>query len=176
MHIKTLKNYYFINSFDINNLQNQSKETIIIYRNYTSSNINIINLLKLKNFLNKKGNKFFLANNFRLALNLGLDGVYIPSFNQKFDHLALKFPNNFTVVGSAHNLREIRIKELQGVQSIFISSLFKKNKNYLGINKFKILKKCTKKNIVALGGVSKSNIKKIRLINVSSFAGISFFE
>ena len=65
---------------------------------------------------------------------------------------------------------------MQGVQSIFISSLFKKNKNYLGINRFKILKKCTKKNVVALGGISKSNIKKLKLVNVSSFAGISYFK
>ena len=37
------------------------------------------------------------------------------------------------------------IKELQKVQNIFISSLFKKNKNYLGIYRFKILGKYTKK-------------------------------
>ena len=83
---------------------------------------------------------------------------------------------NFAVVGSAHNLKEIRIKELQKVQNIFISSLFKKNKNYLGLNKFKILNKYTKKNVVALGGISKKNIKKIKLLNISSIAGISYFE
>ena len=67
---------------------------------------------------------------------------------------------NFTIVGSAHNLKEIRIKELQKVQNIFLSSVFKKNKNYLGLNKFKILNKYTKKKVVALGGISKKNIKK----------------
>ena len=41
-----------------------------------------------------------------------------------------------------------------------MSSLFKKNKNFLGIYKFKLLSKLTKKNIVILGGVSKNNIKK----------------
>ena len=88
MHIKLLTKYYFINTFDTNNLQKQDKETIIIYRNYSSSNININKLLKLKNFLRKKGNKFFIANNFKLALKLRLDGVYIPSFNKNFNHLA----------------------------------------------------------------------------------------
>ena len=60
---------------------------------------------------------------------------------KNFNHLAYSTFLNFAVVGSAHNLKEIRIKELQKVQKIFISSLFKKNKNYLGLNKFKILKK-----------------------------------
>ena len=176
MHIKLLTKYYFINTLDTNNLQKQDRETIIIYRNYSSSNIRIDKLLKLKNFLKKKGNKFFLANNFKLALKLGLDGVYIPSFNKDFNHLAYSTSLNFAVIGSAHNLKEIRIKELQQIQNIFISSVFKKNKNYLGLNKFKILGKYTEKKIVALGGISKKNIKQIKLTNASSIAGISYFE
>tara|TARA_B100000524_G_scaffold336316_1_gene226145 strand:- start:6 stop:536 length:531 start_codon:yes stop_codon:yes gene_type:complete len=176
MHIKLLTKYYFINTLDTNNLQKQDKETIIIYRNYSSSNININKLIKLKNFLKKRGNKFFLANNFKLALKLRLDGVYMPSFNKSFNHLAYSTFLNFVIVGSAHNLREIRIKELQKVQNIFISSLFKKNKNYLGIYRFKILGKYTKKKVVALGGITKKNIKKIKLTKVSSIAGISYFS
>ena len=176
MHIKLLTKYYFINTLDTNNLQKQDKDTIIIYRNYNSSNINIDKLIKLRNFLKKKGNKILLANNFKLALKLRLDGVYIPSFNTDFNHLAYSTFLNFAVVGSAHNLREIKIKELQKVQNIFISSIFKKNKNYLGLNKFKILSKYTKKKVVALGGVSKKNIKKIKLTNVSCVAGISYFR
>ena len=170
MHIKLLTKYYFINSLDTNNLQKQDKDTIIIYRNYSSLNINIDKLIKLRNFLKKKGNKLLLANNFKLALKLRLDGVYIPSFNKNFNHLAYSTFLNFAVVGSAHNIKEIKIKELQKVQNIFISSIFKKNKNYLGFNRFKTLVKYTKKDVVALGGISKKNIKKINLTNVSCIA------
>ena len=176
MHSRLLTKYYFINTFDTNNLQKQDKETIIIYRNYNSTNNNIHKLLKLKKFLRKKGNKFYIANNFRLALKLGLDGVYIPSFNNKFSHLAYSTFSNFSIIGSAHNLKEIKIKELQKVQSIVISSLFKKNKNYLGLYKFKILRNYTQKRVIALGGITKKNIKKISLLNISSIAGISYFE
>ena len=111
-----------------------------------------------------------------MALRLKLDGVYLPSFNKKFDHLSYLTGPNFIIIGSAHNLKEIRIKELQKVQSIFISSLFKKNKNHLGLNKFKIISKYSRKKIVALGGITKQNLKKLRLINISEFAGISYFE
>ena len=79
-------------------------------------------------------------------------------------------------MGSSHNVYEIRIKELQGVGAIFLSSVFKKNKNYLGINRFKLLSHLTKKPFIALGGISNSNLKKLKLINCSGFAGISFFE
>ena len=83
---------------------------------------------------------------------------------------------NFIILGSAHNVYEMRTKELQSVNAIFLSSIFKKNKNYLGINKFKLLSLLSKKPIVALGGISDNNLKKIALTNCYGFAGISFFE
>ena len=109
-------------------------------------------------------------------MKLNLNGAYIPSFNNELNHLAYSFKKNFNLIGSAHNLKEIKLKEKQRVNKIFISSLFKKNKNYLGIYKFKLLSNLTRKKIVALGGLSKKNIKKLKLLNSSEFAGISFFE
>ena len=176
MHIRLLNKYYFISTFDTNNLEKQDKATIIIYRNYTSPRKDINKILKLKNFIKKKGNKFFLANDFKLALKLRLDGVYLPSFNKKFNHLSYAKMKNFSVIGSAHNLKEIKIKELQKVKTIFISSLFKKNKNYLGINKYKLLSKLSKTRTVVLGGISRNNLRKLKLINYQNFAGISYFE
>ena len=176
MHFKLLNKYYFINTFDTNNFKKQDRTTIIIYRNYTSPKKDIYKILKLKKFFKKKGNKFLLANDFKLALKLRLDGVYLPSFNNTFNHLSYTKMKNFEIIGSAHNLKEIRIKELQKAKTIFISSLFKKNKNYLGFNKFKILKNCTKNEVVALGGVSKKNIKKIKLLKIAGIAGISYFR
>ena len=117
-----------------------------------------------------------LSNNIKLAIKLNLDGVYIPSFNNNFNHLNYSLNKKFIIIGSAHNIKEIKVKELQKVQRIFLSSLFKKNKNYLGLNKFKLLSKLTKKKIVALGGISKQNLKSLQLLNRPEFAGISFFE
>ena len=168
--------YYFINNFDTNNIDQQDKKTIIIYRNYKSKKINQFQILKLKDYCHKKNLKFYLSNNIKLAIKLRLDGAYIPSFNKEFNHLNYSRVNNFKLVGSAHNLKEIKIKELQKVDKIFLSSLFKKNRNYLGINKFKFLSKLTKKKIVVLGGVSKRNIKQLNLLNNFEFAGISYFE
>jgi len=176
MHYNLNTKYYFINNFDTNNIDKQDRQTIIIYRNYTSKKIDKFKFLEFKNYCKKKGLKLYLSNNIKLALKLKLDGAYIPSFNKKFNHLNYKYDKNFKIIGSAHNLKEIKIKELQKVESIFISSLFKKNKNFLGINRFKNLSGLTKKKIIVLGGINKENINLLNLLNKSGFAGISYFE
>ena len=171
-----IRKYYFINKFETNNINKQDKQTTIIYRNYTANKQNKNLILKIKKFCKKKKIKLYLANNVKLAIQLDLDGVYIPSFNKSFKNLNYSYKKKFEIIGSAHNLKEIRIKELQNVSKIFLSSLFKKNKNFLGLNKFKILSALTDKKIVALGGVSKKNIKLLKILNLKDFAGISFFE
>ena len=171
-----IKKYYFINKFDTNNIDKQDKQTAIIYRNYLTKTHNQTLILKIKKYCKKKSIKFYLSNNIKLAIKLDLDGAYIPSFNKSLKHLAYSYKKNFRIIGSAHNLREIRTKEIQNVRKIFLSSLFKKNKNFLGINKFKLLSKLTKNEIVVLGGISKENIKKLSLLKKSEFAGISYFE
>ena len=175
MHNKILKKYYFINKFDKCHIDKQDRETTIIYRNYTKK-IDIKQLLILKNYCKKKGNRFLLSNDVKLAINLNLDGAYIPSFNKDKKHLSYSFKKNFILLGSAHNIYEMRIKEQQNVGAIFLSSIFKKNKNYLGIYKFKLLSLLSKKPFVALGGISFSNLKKLNLTDSLEFAGISFFE
>tara|TARA_A100000164_G_scaffold344134_1_gene342979 strand:+ start:681 stop:1211 length:531 start_codon:yes stop_codon:yes gene_type:complete len=176
MHDFFITKYYFINKFDSNIINQQDRQTIIIYRNYSHNKVDELLILKLKKFCKLNGNKFFLSNDIKLAIKLDLDGVYLPSFNKNLNHLSYSLKERFQVVGSAHNLREIKIKENQKVKKIFLSSLFKKNKNFLGINKFKLLSNLTKKKIIVLGGISKSNIKQLKLLNISGFAGISYFE
>ena len=168
--------YYFINKFETNNIDKLDNQTTVIYRNYSSEIVNEKLILKIKNYCKKKGIKFYLSNNIQIAIKLNLDGAYIPSFNKNTKHLAYSFKKNFKIIGSAHNLREIRTKETQKVDKIFLSSLFKKNKNYLGINKFKILSKLTQKKVVVLGGISVKNLKKLKILKQSQFAGISYFE
>ena len=170
-----MRKYYFINKFDTNNINKQDKLTSIIYRNY-SAKLDQEVILKIKRYCKKKSIKFYLSNDIKLAIKLDLDGAYIPSFNKSFKHLAYSYKKKFKIIGSAHNLKEIRIKENQNVKKIFLSSLFKKNKNFLGINKFKLLSKLSKEKIVMLGGISKKNEKKLSLLDQSEFAGISYFE
>ena len=175
MHKNFFKKYYFIEKFNKSNLDKQIKNTVIIYRNY-KKNYKINEIIFLRNYCRKKRLKFILANNIKLSLKLDLDGAYLPSFNKSLFHLSYQFKKNFILIGSAHNLKEIRIKEKQKVSEVFISSLFKRNNNFLGFNKFNIISTYSNRGVIALGGVSKNNIKIINLSRSIGFAGISYFE
>ena len=175
MHNKILNKYYFINKFDQSHLDKQIKETTIIFRNY-SQKVDEKLIIKIKNYCKKKGNKFLLSNNIKLAVKLNLDGAYIPSFNNDKKHLSYSLKKNFIILGSAHNIHEIKTKESQNINKILLSSIFKKNNNFLGVYRFKLLSLLTKKPVIALGGISNHNLKKLSHTNCIGFAGISFFE
>ncbi len=175
MHKFLPKKYYFIDKFDRENIENLSKDTCVIYRNY-SSPINLNSLEKIRDFCKKNNIRFVLSNYFKISLKLNLDGAYIPSFNKNLSHLNYKVKKNFIIIGSAHNVKEIREKERQKVDAIFLSSIFKKNKNFLGINRFNVLSKITNKKVIALGGISKKKIKILKLAKCYGFSGISLFK
>ena len=175
MHKRFFKLYYFIEEFKKSIIDKQSKNTAIIYRNY-KKNYKISEIISIRDYCRKKNIKFYLSNNIKLSIDLNLDGAYLPSFNESFTHLNYNFKEDFILIGSAHNLREIRIKERQKVKEIFLSSLFKDNENFLGLNKFNLLSNYTKKCVIALGGISKENINLINLTKSVGFAGISYFK
>ena len=120
----------------------------------------------------------YLANNLKLAVRLGLDGMYLPAFNQCEKYHNLSIYKNFKIIGSAHNIKEIRIKEGQNCEKIFISPIFKtkKNKKFLGTVKFNLLAKNTKKKVICLGGIKTENLKKIRLTKSKGIASISWIK
>tara|TARA_Y100001958_G_scaffold105552_1_gene73761 strand:+ start:3130 stop:3657 length:528 start_codon:yes stop_codon:yes gene_type:complete len=175
MHNNLPKRYYFISNYNKANIIKQSKETAIIYRNYENK-INKQEILKIKKICKEKKIKFLISNAPKLAIGFNLDGLYIPSFNSRFEHLNYKYKKDFFILGSAHNIKQIRTKENQKVNLIFISSIFKKNKNFLGLIRFNNLTKLTNKKCIALGGISEKNKNLLRLTNSFGFAGISFFE
>lgn len=132
--------------------------------------------MELKKICKKYKIELILANDVKLAIKLKLNGAYLPSFNKNFNHLSYSLKKDFNLLGSAHNIKEIKIKEKQKVSKIFLSSIFKKNKNYLGLYRFKYLKKMTKNEIVPLGGITKKNQKILRLLDCKKISGISYFE
>lgn len=171
-----LKPYHFITSFKEGEIANLDDKITIIYRNYKTP-IKENTLKKIKDECKKSGKKFFLSNNVKLAIKLKLDGAYIPSFNKSLN-LKYRVKNNFKLIGSAHNLKEIRIKEKQGVETIFLSPVFqiKKRSFFLNTLKFNFLSNMTNKKVVALGGINEKNINKVKLLNCSGYASIKYFK
>ena len=168
--------FYFISKFEKSLINKLDKNIHIIYRNYEKK-YEKREILQIKKICKLQKRKFFLANNIKLAKNLGLDGVYVPSFNK---NLIPNYSKNlsFIILGSAHNLREISQKKKQNVDFIFMSPLFniKKRNYFLGPTKYRILSNHFNIKTIALGGINKKNLKMINLINCYGFASISYIE
>ena len=169
--------YYFINKFDSDELLRLDNKINIIYRNYKEKNdkIEIKNIVK---FCKKNKRKIFISNNIKIALNHDFNGLYIPAFNKNLNLKNISFKKEFKIIGSAHNLKEIKIKEKQGCDEIFISPLFKiiKKKGFLNISRFNYLCSLTKKNIIALGGINEKNFNQLNSVNSNGFASISWIK
>jgi thiamine-phosphate pyrophosphorylase len=156
VHILNNQIFHFINNYNPAYIGKLNKNIKLIYRNHE-----------------KKPDIEYLK---KLAIKLNFDGVYISSFNKR---LIIKSNTHkkFTILGSAHDLKEIRIKEKQGVQIIFLSPVFiNKNNRYLGIYNYLKLRKLTRCKSVALGGIDEKNLKQLYIYGINEFASIKFIE
>ena len=176
MH-KYLEIYYFIDKLDFKELSETKKKINIIFRDYNRQ-IDKNEILKIKHICKKKGFCLYLANNVKLAIKLNLNGVYLPAFNKKLNLKNINCAKNFKIIGSAHNFREVRIKEKQKCEKIFISPIFKteKSKKYLDTIKFNLIANKTKKQVVGLGGINSKNLKRINLTKSCGIASISWIK
>jgi thiamine-phosphate pyrophosphorylase len=133
--------------------------------------------LKLKEYCKDIRTKFYLSNDIKLSIKLRLDGVYIPSFNNKINYVQnYSLPKNFNIIGSAHNIPEINIKLKQKCSEIFLSPVFKINKSskFLGVNRFNLISLNRKAYFIALGGINEKNYKMIKLLKINGFASIGW--
>jgi thiamine-phosphate pyrophosphorylase len=176
MQKNSFKIYTFVNEFNLSDLHQLSKDICIIYRNYNNIN-HLEDILNLKKYCRDIKTKFYLSNDIKLSIRLRLDGVYIPSFNNKINYTQnYNLPKNFDIIGSAHNITEINLKLKQKCSEIFLSPIFKvnKSKKFLGINKFNFMTLNKKAHFIALGGINEKNYKMIKLLKTNGFASISW--
>ena len=176
MHKALPNTFIFLDKFDSQIFENNNTNIGIIYRNYCNRNvekdlIQIAKKCKIKRF------KLYIANNIKLAIKVKANGIYIPAFN-KNKRFANHEKKGLTIIGSAHNQKEIQQKILQNCSAIFLAPIFqvKKKKDYLNIHKFNSLARTNRTNFLALGGISKSNISKLKILHIKGFGGISFFQ
>jgi len=79
MHKKIPNIFTFISKFKKNEVLNLNKEVGIIFRDYEKK-YNKYKIIEARDFCKQNKRKFYLANDIKLAINLNLDGAYIPSF------------------------------------------------------------------------------------------------
>ena len=170
------KIYIFLDQYNKNIFKNNSKNIGIIYRNYKSKKreeeLNrIAKACKIKRY------KLYVANNIKLAIKVKAEGVYIPAFNKTKKFLNLE-KKNLSILGSAHNQKELQEKMSQKCRAIFLSPIFyvEKSINFLNVYKFNNLSRLNKVSVLALGGITEHNVRKLRLLHIKGFGGISMFK
>jgi len=176
MHKKLPKLFIFADRYNSQIFENNKINIGVIYRNYNCTNREK-ELMKIAAICKKKRYQLFVSNDIKLTLKAKADGIYIPSFNSNKNFLNLE-KKNLTIIGSAHNQKEIYEKTLQKCEAIFLSPVFyvKKSKNFLGIHRFNLLSHSGKVKILALGGINELTLNKIKLLHLSGFGGISMFK
>ena len=168
--------YYFINEFNKNEIEKLSSKISLIYRNYQRKN-NPNELKKLVIHCKNNRRKVYISNNLKDAIKYNFDGLYIPSFNK-----SLGFQNivkdNFEIMGSAHNVVELKIKEKQGCSAIFLSPIFEndKKKKFLNVVKTNLLSNLTNSKIVLLGGINFRTLRRTKICKPSGIAAISWIK
>ena len=170
--------FYFIDKYNIDELTNLEKNIDLIFRNYNKE-LKIDEIKSIHKFCKIDKRNLYLSNDIKLALKLGLSGVYIPSFNKSLNFSSKhSLPDRFEIIGSAHNVSEIRIKKFQKCSKIFLSPIFKskKNQKFLSTIKFNLTTMTEDIDFIALGGINKNNYKKLRLTKAVAFAGISWIK
>jgi len=175
----SFKNKYFliiesIKDIDLRNIKLINRYTII-YRN-THKIENIDKLVRFRRYCKSKKIDFYVSNDEKLTSDLKADGLYISAHNKNLRLAKLK-KSNYKIIGSAHNIKELNIKMLQGCSSIIFSRLFKVSdplkKGFLGVIKFNLFKLSRKENLVPLGGINLSNLTKLKMVKSNSFALLS---
>ena len=176
MHKHLPSIFIFLDQYNNQVFKNKNLNIGVIYRNYRDRDREK-QLIRIANACKKNRYQLFVSNNLKLALKVKANGIYIPSFNKtkKFSNLEKK---NITIIGSAHNQKEIHRKISQNCSAIFLSPVFyvEKSKKFLGLYKFNYLSHMNKINILALGGISEFNIRKLKLLYIKGFGGIRLFK
>ena len=152
-------------------LRNKIKN--VIFNN--SNNLDFIYIENIRQWCKNKKIKFFIINNYKLALKLNADGVYLTS-DYKLNNNLFLYKTRFLIIGSAHNQLEYFFKQKQGCKKIFLSPIFNNSKDsinqILGLSKFNLMSLSWKIKAVALGGINLQNLRKIKLTKSKSFGFI----
>ena len=176
MHKYLPKFFIFLDEYNSEIFKNKNINIGIVYRNYKDRKRES-QLIKIAKACKKNRFQLFVSNDVKLAHKVKADGIYVPSFNKvkNFSNLEKK---NLVILGSAHNQKEIHRKIVQNCSAVFLCPLFyvEKSKDFLGIHQFNYLSYMNKTNILALGGISENNIRKLKLLYTKGFGGIRIFK
>jgi thiamine monophosphate synthase len=180
MFNKKILFYLFIESLNeliIKNVKNY-ENIAFIYKPKIKNSIEEKHLDEINKFCKKKFIPLFIENNERLAKKYNLEGLFISADNKLIGRGKLE--EKLIRIGSAHNQLEYHKKNLQYCETIMLSPIFYTQKysqnKILNICRFNLISKNWKRKVCALGGITKNNLKKIKMTKADAIGFISLIK
>ena len=175
-----LNNYIFIkklnenNKINILNLINRN----IIYQ-HTKTNESEKNLIEIKKFCLKNKTKLYIVDDYKLALKIKAQGIYVSSKNKRIIPNFF-FNKKYHIIGSVHNQLEYYFKKIQRCKTIALSPVFYNPKyslhKTLGALKFNLISQNWGENLICLGGINNKNFKRLKIIKAKSVGFMRLIE
>ena len=101
---------------------------------------------------------------------LKTNNFYISAYNRNQFKQLRRINRKVKIIGSAHNIPEIRVKMSQGCEYIILSRIFKTSskfkKGFLGTTKFNLLSRNFSQKFIALGGINEKNFKLLSMLDI----------
>lgn len=175
-----IENFFFFTNQINNETVNQIlkfKNISIIYTTFNESE-NLKELKKIHLFCKKNNIKLYITNNYKLAIQIKSDGIFL---NNKFKKkLNINYKKlNFKIIVGIHSQREYYHKK-EISEDIMISPIFYNNKysinKILNPIKFNLLSLHWAGRKYALGGINFYNLKKTYLTNCYGVGFISLIK
>lgn len=149
-----------------------------IYKPKIKNFIEENNLKKIKKFCKNKSIPLFVENNEKIAKKINANGIFISGDNKSIGRGKLE--QKLIKIGSAHNQLEYYKKNLQHCNTIMLSPIFYNHKysqnKILNVCKFNLISLNWKNKICALGGITKNNLKKIKMTKADAIGFISLIK
>ena len=175
-----LNNYIFIKKLNENNKINIIKliNRNIIYE-HSKTDVSEKNLAEIKKFCLKSKTKLYIVDDYKLALKIKANGIYVSSKNKRI--IPGFFINKkYHIIGSAHNQLEYYFKRKQKCEAIALSPIFYNPKyssnKILGPIKFNLISQNWNKNLICLGGINNKNFKRLKITKAKSVGFLRLIE
>ena len=166
---KNFKLFFFIETLNELNLDYVKKiGAILILRN--PEKIDHGDLKKFNKKCISKKITLFIQNSVKILFLLKTNNFYISAYNKSQFKQLRKINRKVKIIGSAHNIPEIREKMSQGCEYIILSRIFKTSskfkKGFLGTTKFNLLSRNFSQKFIALGGINEKNFKLLSMLDI----------
>jgi thiamine-phosphate pyrophosphorylase len=132
---------------------------------------------RLREVTKRRGLIFLVARDWRLAVQIGADGVHLPEAWVRLAPRLKRMRPHWIVTAAAHGGRAVAIANRLGVDAVLISAVFDSRSasagRPLGPVRFERLVGASKASVIALGGISAKTAPRLR---ESSAAGLAAVE